>query len=58
MGLEIPDSTTKLCVLTVLAEGTMLAEGTALAEGTMRSPGIEPGLWDWKSQILPLNYER
>ena len=24
----------------------------------MRSPGIEPGLADWKSDILPLNYGR
>ena len=24
----------------------------------LRPPGLEPGLWDWKSQILPLNYRR
>ena len=24
----------------------------------MRRPGIEPGPYDWKSDILPLNYRR
>ena len=25
--------------------------------GRLHSPGIEPGTTDWKSAILPLNYE-